>query len=231
MLERRRVRYNPVESIDIVDKALVEGDSELAESVLLAALKDTYTTNPDMYHHLALRSAAMPLYDIIESLPTPAEQEKVAQTTYSWLVSFIESELSSPDYYSPIQNVRERRAGRLSEDVVFSFLLRKFLKTGEEVPFPATHFEDRVHKIDLLTVPLASPDQPGKNIQVKTRSPRHVVNGVFYVSMDQLDPDFKGHNHEDSLTRSIVREAAGIAEPCEIEKLQEAEKNLDQIFA
>lgn len=231
MLERRRIPHNPIEDIDIVDKALVEGDLDLAESVLLDALKTTYTKQPDIYHHLALKAAAMPLYELVEANSTAEERENAAQVAYGWVANFIESELSSPDYYSSEREVQKRRRGRLSEDVAFSFLIRKFLRTDRRVPFPATHFEDKIHKIDFILVPLTGLDETGKNIQVKTRSPQHIVDGAIYISMNLLDPEFNTHDMEGSLARCLVREAAGIADPEEIEKLKCADRRLDALLA
>lgn len=232
MLERQRNIYFPFNSETVADEALLQGRTGLAESILQDAIKNRYEQDAKAYPHLVLKLAAMPLYELFHTAPVNGDAEAAKRTVYKSTAGLISHTLNSPDYSSPHDSVRWRRVGDVTEGVFLGLSARDATSGIEEATVPASQFDDKYSKIDFVTHPFDNPTEPIRRFQTKTKAEGkkpQTVNGITLVGMNHVDPDFFTHHHYDSVANCMVRELAGTASWQDIEKLDQATKELSAI--
>ncbi|HMI09756.1 MAG TPA: hypothetical protein VK497_05180 [Candidatus Saccharimonadales bacterium] len=114
MYERIQRRALLPESVSAADEALFNGRPDIARTAIIDAIHENYTHDPRAYHHLALKTVALPLYELIYIRPAAERIKAARENVYTHTVGLIESELASPDSYSLSPEVRTRQTGRLS---------------------------------------------------------------------------------------------------------------------
>lgn len=217
------------------DHALFHGESALARTILLDGVWQSYLHSPEVYHNFALKTIALPFYELAHDGPTD-DRLKQASVVYGWTGELISYELDNlqPNTTSGIKYARS--LGRLSELTVFGLLARDFKDDQSLVPLPASRDENTRPEAgtDFYLFSLHSSGQ-NYRLQVKTRLHdddlnRYSSSGISLVGLNQIDPFYNRPKDGNSLARTMLKELDGTALPVDIDRLEEATRKLNSII-
>lgn len=220
----------------VADEALLKGNQNLARIALFSSIKRDYTHNPESYHHVALKSVALPFYDLADHGATAGRLEE-ATAVYGWTGSLIENELL--EMQRPTENPKalRQRIGRVSELVIFGLLAREFNRDHAHVPLPATRESNKSAEqgTDFLYYPVSGATTGPTRLQVKTllknTDYESYPDDIVLVGLNQIDPHYGMPNHSESLANRIVRELNGTATGDDKEILSRATLRLHGIIS
>lgn len=200
----RHDRYKlPTNDEDRADRALASGDIAEAEAYLDSLANRN--PDPDTYHHLSLKKAALPLYELIHGIDDP-EVYTDTDDIYATIGKLLTQELDS------FSHNYHKEVGRISELVFFGLHFRKLI-TGQtdEVLLPAPADHDK-RGIDFYRQKVnGRKTSGGTAYQVKTHATdaqrdQYASSKVILASMRDIDPHASDPHHPDSLANTLLRE-------------------------
>lgn len=230
----------------VADMALLQGNLPEAQGWLHEGIKDSYTSDPDAYHHLALKAICLPFYDLVQNGVSPSRLEE-AENVWGWIGELMERQLEELsdellrqriEAHQPEKSASENYTGyhygRLSEQIILGLLARDMSEENGYVPLPTSRLDD-IDGIDITLVPFLDQDEPSLDIQVKTKLTeadilKYSATQTALIGLSQLDPHYSRPHDERSLISRFIRELQGTASDHDIEALNGATRRMYEIF-
>lgn len=228
------------------DEALLQGDICLAESILREGIAATYLSDPETYHHLAIKAISLPYYDMLTNGENE-ERRSEADNVWGWTGDLIQRQLEELNDGLLRQSIEARREvksgseedvgkhfGRLSELLIFGLLARDLDHSNGWVPLISSRQVDR-EGIDISIYPVVETEGLPLHIQVKTKikeedRDRYAGDPTFLIGLDQIDQLYTRPYDPRSLASRFVSELQGTASARDIRGLDHATKRMYEIF-
>lgn len=189
---------------DMIDTLLAKGDLVAGEAHLDEQLKHMPLSD-SARHHLSLKKAALPLYEIAHGTDDELVYDE-ANDAYGCVGEQLAKELKRQPF----------DLGRLSEQTFFALHLREPIdQSTPTVMVPAPRNDDIHRGTDFYISPAGTGHiADGWAIQLKTRekpSDRKRYRGhIAIIGMLWLDPLAYDPRHKNSLANSVLRELNGL---------------------
>jgi hypothetical protein len=223
---------NPFSRIEnAADTALLQGDCEHARHSLIDGVRKSYVHSPEDYHHLALKTIALPFHNLMNH-GSSEDRVDEALNVYGWVGVLLDTELHEAADFRDDFLAQRQRIGRITELVIFGLVARQFKDDSSLLILPSTRVDDTSPEagVDFY---LTSLNSQGKMIQLQVKTKirskdREQYDGtsVRLVGLSDIDSNYGQPLCADSLAQLICKDLDGTSTGYEIEILDAATEKM-----